>query len=168
MTKTGTLAVLPSAKKGSIGANPKTDPSAINNASFLAYLELLKTLTVNAADSRARSSSSSAGPQSPSYVLERLSAYFKDLIFKRDLAPYERFLLESKVTISGLLNRTVYARYAQSVERIRSIEQLARKVKVPLYSEPEIELVRQVWERNMDQVRVIISLYSVICLPNSS
>lgn len=111
MTKTGTMAIIQTGKKVVVGANPKTDPSALNNASFVAFIELLKSLSIsNAPSSNAsqlKSSSASITSSSTNnnargnYVLERVSTYFKDLLAQRDQNPYELLIFEAKVRISS-------------------------------------------------------------------
>jgi hypothetical protein len=102
LTKTGTMAVIPAGKgKATIGANSKMDPSAINNAGFVAFLELLKLLTVTTTSPTKPSAASAASSQSPNYVLERLAVYFKDLLLKKDISQYERLVFESKVYFSS-------------------------------------------------------------------
>jgi hypothetical protein len=105
LTKTGTMAVVPSGKgKAAIGANSKMDPSAINNAGFVAFLELLKMLTVTTTSpTKPSAAASTASNQSTNYVLERLAVYFKDLLLKKDISLYERLVFESKVPLSFLL-----------------------------------------------------------------
>lgn len=106
MTKTGTMAIIQTGKKVVVGANPRTDPSSLNNASFVAFIELLKSLTISnttSNSSQLKSSSASVSNTSTAanakgnYVLERVSTYFKDLLIQRDLNPYEQLIFEAKV-----------------------------------------------------------------------
>lgn len=86
-------------------------------------------------------------------VLERLSQHFKDLLLKRDQTLYDSLLLEARISLSGILLKTPYARFLEDPDRLQQIQQTAQRLHVRLYSEAEIEQVRLVWERNIDQVR---------------
>jgi hypothetical protein len=173
ITKTGTMAVIPMGKgKASIGANVKTDPSSINNASFLPFIELLKTLTVSSSLSASGGVTPSSPAPSPmaksvsspdhngNSVLEKLAVYFRELILKKDGAPYEIYVLESKISLSGVLSRTLYSNFLHNNSRVEQIHSTSSRLHWKLYSEHEIDLVRQVWERNLDQIRIIYHFYA--------
>ncbi len=159
LTKTGSVASAPSGRKTTIGANPRTDPTSLNNAGFVAYMELLKSIASSAGQGSKRGSPTEKNAVLNDEMLNRMTECFRNILLAKDLPNYEKLNLEAKVGLSGPLNRTLYGRYLNDPTRIEYLQDMARRLNVRLPSDHDVELVRQVWERNADQIRLIYSFY---------
>lgn len=64
--------------------------------------------------------------------------------------------------MSGVLGRGVYNKFVMSPKHARYREWLtqARRFNLLIYSEQDIDLVRQIWERNSEQIRLIYLYYA--------
>lgn len=170
ISKTGTIMkVSEQQKKKMTHDSSSSSAMNINHASFLVFVELLKSIqtlsftstntntTTIAASSSGSIKSNNKGSITSTTTLtcDEIVQQLYNYLNKNDLyLPYHRYSLEYKVSISGILTRSCYAQY---------IRQYANNTvnNVPEYTEGTIDLVRQIWERNAEQIRQIYSFYAI-------
>lgn len=161
MSKTGTILTSPALQRNTrgqnvINANPKVDPSVLNGASFMAYLELLKVLYNGITDQRGRNTVTAT------FTYEKMRNGFLDLLKGRDLMLYNKLYLEYQMSLSGVLCRGVYNKFIMSPRHPRYREWFtqAKRLNLLTYPASDLDLVRQIWERNSEQIRLIYLYYA--------
>lgn len=89
---------------------------------------------------------------------ERLESMWRALLEKRDHQESLRMLQEAHISVSGLLLRSVYRRISPLLPACGSPSSAALEsgmwtpMLVRSIADGEVDLIRQVWERNADQV----------------
>ena len=164
----------------SIGTSNATTAISQNTATFEAFKELYNKIAEHIVMSKPhkKAGSGSAGATDSTLFaqLEAMHTKFKELILLRTYDACEVHLLESKVSISGLLLDTVYQRATSLPHSMRELshkqrskeylQQLIAKSVFLSYAPSDIAVVKAVWERNFEQSRQIFLCYATPCTPS--
>jgi hypothetical protein len=173
LSKSLTGKSIPITSAGTANANS----IAQSTATFDAFKELNNRVAEHLVTSKAHRKAGGGGTDSALFAqLEVMHTKFKELILSRTYDACEVHLLESKVSISGLLLDTLYQRATMLPQSMRELshkqkekqylQQLISKSVFLSYSPSDITIVKTVWERNIEQSRQIFLCYATPCAPS--
>lgn len=148
-----------------------------STATFEAFKELNNRIAEHLVTSKAHKKAGAGVTDGTLFAqLEVMHTKFKELILSRTYDVCEVHLLESKVSISGLLLDTLYQRSTSLPHSIRELshkqrgkqylQQLISKSVFLSYAPSDIAVVKTVWERNIEQSRQIFLCYATPCQPS--
>eukprot|EP01031_Cornospumella_fuschlensis_P030121 gene30121-36387_t len=158
VSKTGSAIVSASTVNVNSMGTFKSDPVPAHCAAYNIYKELLQVAALT---------SSAVKKDATIDVMQVVHRAFSDLIKRKDLTYFCRASVDFQITASGQFLRSVYARYtfyATELAFRKALESDAERSAplqpIRVFSDEEIELVRAVWDRNLDQIRQIYAFYA--------